>query len=341
MAETALAEVQQTTAVVPLQTKLTPAAQARGITPESWHVMKAVLFKGASDEMVCTMVDYCKARNLDPLKKPFHIVQVWDAEARKKVDTIWPSIGETRITAMRTGEYAGLSDIKHGETRKQKFGNVEVCYPEWAQCAVYRVVNGEPREFVGPRVYWLETYAQKGKDPTPNSMWARRPFGQLDKCAEAAALRAAFPEENSGPTAEEMEGQVINGEVREVNPIDNKDGNAHLDKFAGQTSDTPSVIDVEASTVTNDASSPKPKGEKAPNQPKPEGVTLWVSADERARPMKDIPAAVFVLRRLVKEAATPALAKATLDNNLNIVSQLDKRATDAIEAILNRRFEDG
>ena len=112
MAETALAEVQQTTAVAPLQTQLTPAAQARGITPESWHVMKTVLFKGASDEMVCTMVDYCKARNLDPLKKPFHTVQVWDAEARRKVDTIWPSIGEKRISATAMHRTPLLSDAR-------------------------------------------------------------------------------------------------------------------------------------------------------------------------------------------------------------------------------------
>jgi hypothetical protein len=41
-------------------------------------------------------------------------------------------------------------------------------------------------------------------------MWRRRTRGQLDKCAEAAALRAAFPEElGNDYSAEEMEGQVI------------------------------------------------------------------------------------------------------------------------------------
>ena len=41
-------------------------------------------------------------------------------------------------------------------------------------------------------------------------MWKKRPRGQLDKAAEAAALRAAFPEElGNDYAAEEMEGQVI------------------------------------------------------------------------------------------------------------------------------------
>ena len=43
-----------------------------------------------------------------------------------------------------------------------------------------------------------------------NAMWQKRPRGQIEKCAEAAALRKAFPEElGNDMTREEMEGQVI------------------------------------------------------------------------------------------------------------------------------------
>jgi hypothetical protein len=70
---------------------------------------------------------------------------------------------------------------------------------------------GNPRAYPGPRVYWLESYATAGRDTVaPNEMWRRRTRGQLDKCAEAAALRAAFPEElGNDYAAEEMEGQVV------------------------------------------------------------------------------------------------------------------------------------
>jgi hypothetical protein len=135
------------------------------------------------------------------------------------VETVWPGIGELRTTAFRTGQYAGRDEARYGETITRKVGSAEVEFPEWCQVTVYRLLGGQRLPFPGPRVYWLESYAVKGgkdKDQSPNEMWRRRPFGQLDKCAEAAALRAAFPEEVGNEyAAEEMEGRTIDGAVTE------------------------------------------------------------------------------------------------------------------------------
>mgnify|MGYP002128443965 CR=1 FL=1 len=74
---------------------------------------------------------------------------------------------------------------------------------------VFRLVNGQPQPFPGPKCRWMETYSNRGKDDaSPNAMWMKRPYAQLEKCAEAAALRRAFPEEGSY-TAEEMHGKDL------------------------------------------------------------------------------------------------------------------------------------
>jgi hypothetical protein len=94
-----------------------------------------------------------------------------------------------------------------------------VTFPEWAEVTVYRITQGVRAGYTAT-VYWLETYGTIGGSDLPNAMWEHRARGQIDKCAEAAALRMAFPEELSEPTAEEMEGQrIFNPDVaRDITP---------------------------------------------------------------------------------------------------------------------------
>ena len=73
--------------------------------------------------------------------------------------------------------------------------SITLQFPEWCRVTITRELNGKERSFVGPKVYWLEAYAKRADTEVPNEMWANRPVGQLEKCAEAGALRRAFPEE--------------------------------------------------------------------------------------------------------------------------------------------------
>lgn len=182
-----------------------------GVDRQTWKFLTDVLYPSAeASESVAMALAYCQARKLDIMKKPVHIVPVWDKKRSRMVDSVWPSIAEVRITAMRTGLYAGRDETIFGPTITELLGGVEVTYPEWAQVTVYRIVGGHRCAFVGEKVRWKEYYAKAKKDTlAPNDMWRTKTFGQLAKCAEANALRIAFPEEDAGPTSDEMEGQEV------------------------------------------------------------------------------------------------------------------------------------
>ena len=180
-----------------------------GIDRSQWIVLSEVIFPNARSERAIEMaLAYCKLRNLDVFKRPVHIVQVFDASADRMIDAVWPGIAELRMIAMRTGQFAGFGQTEFGDIVERRLGEALLRVPEWARCTVYRIVGGQRAAFVGPKVFWEETYA---KDPgdgiSPNTFWRRRPRGQLEKCAEAAALRRAFPEELGNEyAAEEIDG---------------------------------------------------------------------------------------------------------------------------------------
>lgn len=194
-------------------------AAAAGISPEMWTVLSDSIYPGAQTaEGILLAYAYCKARNLDVMKKPVHVVPMWSTKANGYVETVWPGVGELQTTAARTGLYAGLDEPVFGPEVTRTFTMehksavtvVTVTFPEWAKTTVYRIVQGVRCAFSEP-VYWEETFSRVGRQNYPTEVWVRRPKAQLAKCAKAAALRAAFPEE-LGFSAEEMNGRIIEAE---------------------------------------------------------------------------------------------------------------------------------
>jgi phage recombination protein Bet len=223
--------------LLPSRLPIAPAiAREYDLTPASWRVLVESIFPSAKTiEAVLMALAYCKQRNLDIYKRPVHIVPMWDSKKRDFVETVWEGIASIRTTAARTGAYAGIDAVEYGPTIKREFrGEKDVWergqktgtetitrtveYPEWASVVVYRMV-GHERCAYHAKVYWREAYGTQGKMEVPNEMWAKRPYGQLDKCCEAAALRKAFPEELGNTyTVDEMEGRTIEGSVVEEQP---------------------------------------------------------------------------------------------------------------------------
>jgi phage recombination protein Bet len=179
-------------------------------------VLQSSLYPGAKLESIKLVLGYCKAAGLDPMQKPVHIVplSIKQDDGYAMRDVVMPGIGLYRTQASRTGEYAGVTEPEFGPTKQLKSGEFSLDYPEWCRVTVKRqMASGDIVEFTANE-RWLENYATQKRDTiVPNAMWKRRPFAQLAKCAEAQALRKAFPELGAAPTADEMEGKEIHQEI--------------------------------------------------------------------------------------------------------------------------------
>lgn len=229
--------------VMKLDTSVAVELKRRNINGQTWKVLQETIFPNASDASIIMAIDYCKVRNLDILKKPVHIVPIWNKEQKRYIDTVWQGISELRTTAMRTGQYAGCDETIFGKDITQKVGDVEITFPEWAQVTVYRIIGGQRVPFNGGKVRWLETVATT-KDGAPNAMWKQRPYGQLEKCAEAAALRKAFPEELGNEYAAEEMGNKIDNSKK-----DNKI--VSVDVFADEPIKSEDKVDPKLEEMAN------------------------------------------------------------------------------------------
>jgi len=207
-------------------------------TKELYEVLRNSLYPGASDNAIQLVLSYCKAAGLDPMQKSVHIVPMWDGKAKRMRETIMPGIGLYRIQAARTGQYAGVSDAEFGADITADLDGVQITFPAWCRVVVKRVLSdGMIAEFSATE-RWLENYATATKDSNrPNAMWFKRPYGQLAKCAEAQALRKAFPEIGAQPSFEEMEGKPLEEGNDAIIENSSTDAPANLKILPNQVSD--------------------------------------------------------------------------------------------------------
>ncbi len=174
----------------------------------TWTTQQVALIKeqiapGVTDAELALFGEVCRRTGLDPFARQIYAIRrnqrEQDADGEWKTRqrmTIQTGIDGYRLTAARSGLLAGIDDAQ--------FDTEEGDHPAWARVTVWRMVSGQRCPFTAT-ARWRE-YAVVGKDGQPTGMWRRMPWLMLGKCAEALALRKAFPAELSGVyTGEEMD----------------------------------------------------------------------------------------------------------------------------------------
>lgn len=196
-------------------------------------LIKQTVAKGTTDAQLKLFLYTAQRTGLDPLTRQIHCVmrnnKKYDPNTRawteESVMTIQTGIDGYRTIAERSGSLAGIDDAIYDSEENEN--------PKKATVTVYRIINGIRCPFTAT-ARWLE-YAQiyekdeyvdnkkTGKKITTlGPMWKKMPYLMLAKCAEALALRKAFPNDLTNIyTNEEMAqaDNVIQHVDVEVTPV--------------------------------------------------------------------------------------------------------------------------
>lgn len=163
-------------------------------SPEQVDLIKATVASGTTDAELALFLHQCQRTGLDPLSNQIHCIKRKsknkDGSWSEKV-TIQTGIDGYRLIADRTGRFApGDVVIKMEGTKIVS-----------AIATVKKCVGGTWFDVKAEAYYdeYVQTYYSKESSKwEPTGLWKKMPRIMLAKCAEALALRRAFPAELSG-----------------------------------------------------------------------------------------------------------------------------------------------
>lgn len=184
----------ETTAMVPASVDA-----SKYFSPDQVGLIKSQIAKGCTDDELKLFLYQAARTGLDPLSRQIYAIRrkQWDSDANAKVDkmSIQTGIDGFRLVADRTNRYApGKDNVYEYDDEKRLVK---------ATATVMKLVGGTWHPVEASAFFW--EYAQVNAKGELTAMWKDKPHIMLGKCAEALALRKAFPAELSGIyTSDEM-----------------------------------------------------------------------------------------------------------------------------------------
>lgn len=165
-------------------------------TDEQVRLITDTIAVGANKNELALFLTQCQRSGLDPFAKQIYWVK------RGGKGTTQVSIDGLRLIAHRTGQFAGSEVWWCGPDGQWRDVWLESKPPAAAKCTVKKLISGQV----------IETSAvAKYASYSAQNLWQTMPEVMIAKCAEALALRRAFPQETSGLYAAEEMDQADDG----------------------------------------------------------------------------------------------------------------------------------
>ncbi len=166
-------------------------------TSDQVETIKDVFCKGLSNDEFKIFLYSCERTGLDPFARQIYAVKRNDKKLNREVMTIQTGIDGYRAIADRTERYSPGAKPSFTYDAQGKVLSATSYVKKLTKDGTWHTVEAEA---------FFDEYVQTTYDGRPMGMWNKMVRTMLAKCAEALALRKAFPSQLSGIyTQDEMQ----------------------------------------------------------------------------------------------------------------------------------------